>query len=370
MTQAYVPSLEVEEKITIRRERRLPLKGDINVVVGAKVSQDTIVASTYLPGKPVPLSGAIKLGVSPSELEECMLKKEGDQIKADEIIGMAYSFFGLFKTPLLSPIDGTIDSISHLSGQIILREAPVPVEVSAYISGKIIEVDDGDSVIIETQASSIQGIFGIGEEKVGELKVVSKDKSDVLKASDINESCRGKILIAGSLMTHEAIKKANDLGVVGIISGGINDKDLKEILGYDLGVAITGNEKGTTLIVTEGFGDIEMSPKTYDLLCKHEGSLASINGATQIRAGVIRPEILIPLSDDFNASSNAEEGKALKIGASVRVIRNPNFGEIGEVVELPSTPFVIPTGAKVRVATIKLKDGTVYQVPRANIELV
>ncbi|PCJ19821.1 MAG: hypothetical protein COB02_06440 [Candidatus Cloacimonadota bacterium] len=370
MSQAYVPSLEVEEKITIRRERRLPLKGDINVEVGAIVSQDTIVASTYLPGKPVPLSAAIKLGVSASELEECMLKKEGDTVKADEIIGLAYSFFGLFKTALVSPIDGTIDSISHMSGQIILRESPVPVEISAYISGKIIEIDDGDSVVIETEASSIQGIFGIGEEKVGEIKIVSKDRGAVLKASDIKEEHKGKILIAGSLMTHEAIKRANEVGVIGIIAGGINDKDLKEILGYDLGVAITGNEKGTTLIVTEGFGEIEMSPKTHALLCKHEGNLASINGATQIRAGVIRPEILIPLSADFQSSASSEEGKSLKIGAEARVIRNPYFGEIGEIIDLPSTPFVIPTGAKVRVATLKLKDGTEYKVPRANIELV
>lgn len=370
MSQAYVPSLEVEEKITIQRERRLPLKGDTNVKVGSTVKQDTIVASTYLPGKPVPLSAAIKLGVSPSELEECMLKKEGDSVKADEVIGVAYSFFGLFKTPLISPIDGSIDSISHVSGQIILREAPVPVEVSAYISGTVIEVDDGDSVVVETEASSIQGIFGIGEEKVGVLKVVSKNKAQVLLASDIDESCTDKILIAGSLMTHEAIKKANDLGVIGIISGGINDKDLKEILGYDLGVAITGNEKGTTLIVTEGFGDIEMSPKTYALLCKHEGHLASINGATQIRAGVIRPEILIPLTEDFQSSAQSDGGKNLRIGAEARVIRNPHFGEIGEVIDLPSDPFVIPTGAKVRVATLKLKDGTEYKVPRANIELV
>ena len=74
-----------------------------------------------------------------------------------------------------------------------------------------------------------------------------------------------------------------------------DDSDLKEILGYDLGVAITGTERiGLTLIVTEGFGDIAMAERTFDLLNKREGDFAAINGTTQIRAGVMRPEVVIP----------------------------------------------------------------------------
>ena len=83
-----------------------------------------------------------------------------------------------------------------------------------------------------------------------------------------------------------------------IISGGMDDEDLKEILGYDLGVAVTGSEHiGTTLIITEGFGDIAMAERTFNLLKEREGSEAAVNGTTQIRAGVMRPEIVIPLDE-------------------------------------------------------------------------
>ena len=52
-----------------------------------------------------------------------------------------------------------------------------------------------------------------------------------------------------------------------------------------------------------------MGQQTYDLLSESNGRLASINGATQIRAGVIRPEIIIPIND---ASKNSNENKAEK----------------------------------------------------------
>jgi len=60
-------------------------------------------------------------------------------------------------------------------------------------------------------------------------------------------------------------------------------------------VEATGTEQvGFTLILTEGFGSIPMAGKTFALLSAHAGQPASISGATQIRAGVIRPEIIIP----------------------------------------------------------------------------
>jgi hypothetical protein len=303
-------------------------------------------------------------------MPECIKKSEGDQVETDEMIGLAKSFFGLFSTALVSPITGTIDSISRVSGQIILREAPIPVEVNAYLSGKIIEIAEDEGVTIETQACYIQGIFGIGQEKYGPLVKAVTDRHTILVPDHIHPEHRGTILIAGSLITHEAIKKAQEIGVFGIIGGGINDKDLKEILGYDLGVAITGNEEGCTIIVTEGFGEIPMSDKTFNLLCSHAGDIASINGATQIRAGVIRPEVIIPLSEEKMKKAPKAEVKDFIPGARVRIIRNPHFGEIGEIVELPHAQTLIPTEAKVRVAIIRLKNGQLHTLPRANIEVV
>ncbi len=59
--------------------------------------------------------------------------------------------------------------------------------------------------------------------------------------------------------------------------GGFNYSDLKPILGYTLGVAITGSEDlVTSLIVTEGFGKINMGSRTFDLLKLHDGNCSSL----------------------------------------------------------------------------------------------
>jgi outer membrane lipoprotein SlyB len=60
--------------------------------------------------------------------------------------------------------------------------------------------------------------------------------------------------------------------VKGVIVGGINGVTINEFLGYEIGVAITGHEDvGLTLIITEGFGRMRMSDRTFNLLKKNEG---------------------------------------------------------------------------------------------------
>ena len=66
----------------------------------------------------------------------------------------------------------------------------------------------------------------------------------------------------------------------------------------------------------------------------------------------------------------ASEGKVMAVGSKIRIIRNPNFGAVAEIIALPHEQTLIPTGARVRVATIKLEDGTQYDIPRANIEIL
>ena len=65
-------------------------------------------------------------------------------------------------------------------------------------------------------------------------------------------------------------------------------QELTSYLGYEIGVAITGHENVLfTCIITEGFGRINIANHTFALLKSLEGKIASINGATQIRAGVV-----------------------------------------------------------------------------------
>ncbi|MBC8548185.1 MAG: hypothetical protein H8D23_00905 [Candidatus Brocadiales bacterium] len=378
MTHAYTPGLRLADKLQIRKDRNLPLPGDVIVKKGDTVKSDDIVARTNLPGKVHSVNVINRLAILPSDLRKNMLKKEGDSVVKDEPIAETSPFIKMFKSICLSPITGIIESISDITGQVLLREPPKPVQISAYIDGKVVETIENEGVVIESNATFIQGIFGIGGETTGELQVIVNSPDDIIKPQDIKEDHRGKIIAGGSIIYYDAIKKALDTGVKGIVVGGIRDKDINELLGYDLGVAITGSEDiNITIIITEGFGQIRMAQKTFDMLKLREGSVASINGATQIRAGVVRPEIIIPYNDEDTSKMSSESGPStgeqsagLSIGDQIRIIRNPNFGMLGKVKDLPSELQTIETEAMARVLEVEFPDGQTAIIPRANIEAI
>ncbi len=371
MAHAYTPGLKVTTRARIRKERRLPLKGEVVTETGKKVSADIVVARTQLPGDVKPLNIAGLLGIPPEDVDTYLLKHPGDSLKKDEIIAQTKGIFGFMKSTIKSPIDGTFESFSKITGQAILRQAPIQVEIDAYIDGVVTEVLPEEGVIVETVGVFVQGIFGIGGEANGIIAKVASNPSDVLTPNEITKELEGKILIGGSLVTCDTLKKAAECGCKGIVVGGIADKELIDFLGYDIGVAITGSEqKGITLVVTEGFGQMNMAERTFELLCSQEGKKASINGATQIRAGVLRPEIIVPSGEELSEIREEIRIKGVEAGSKVRIIREPHFGEIGKVVALPSELQLVETGAKVRIFKVELADGTHITLPRANVEII
>ncbi|GMV49345.1 MAG: hypothetical protein NBKEAIPA_01331 [Nitrospirae bacterium] len=372
MAHSYTPGLTVTERTTVHRRRILPLPGTVLVQAGEEVHAETAVARAELPGKVIPLNLANQLGIAPDEIHEYLVKKEKDAVAKDEVLAENKPFIKWFKTEIRSPVTGTVESVSTITGQVLLREPPRVLELRGYIDGTIAEVHPAQGVTVETTCSLVQGIFGIGGETGGDLVMGVTSPDQPLHPEQLTPSMKGKIVVGGSFLSAVAMAKAKDIGVVGIVVGGIHDKDLRTLLGYDLGVAITGTEQvGFTLILTEGFGTIPMAPKTFALLSAHAGQRASISGATQIRAGVIRPEIIIPHeTPKVQASPQQAEREGIQIGDPVRIIRDPLFGRIGTVCGLPSELRLIPTESEVRVLEVKFPDGTTTVVPRANIEVI
>lgn len=373
MAHAYTPGLMVTDRLKVVKKRILPLKGEVVVNKGDQVKSDTVVASTELPGAVEPINVANILGVPPQDVPETMLKKIGEEVEKGEEIAKSKSFFGLFSSSAKAKIGGTVENISSVTGQVLLRAAPVPIEVTAYLNGTVTDVFENEGVEVTTWGSFVQGIFGIGPEAHGPIKMVSQSHSEILTDKEIDDSAKGCVIIGGSFVTAAGLQKAIKVGAVGIVVGGFGDKDLRDFLGYDLGVAITGNEdKGITLVVTEGFGEINMAQKTYNLLKANEGQEACINGATQIRAGVIRPEVVIPKPGDINEKDAHEsaENIGLIVGSPVRVIRQPYFGQLGKVSDLPPELQVLESESKARVLEVEFDNGGKAIIPRANVEMI
>ena len=370
MGHAYTPGLRVAAETLVRRERRLPLKGAVCVVAGAEVGPESVIARCELPGNVQTVNLAAQLSVDPAAVGGTLLKPIGSAVARDEPIAEARAMFGLMRNRVASPADGTLESVSSVTGQLLVRERPIPVEVYAYVRGRVVELLPGEGAIVESRAALVQGIFGVGGETHGRLAIATPGPDASLEAAHLKPEHRGAVLVGGNHVSHETVLRARDLGVRALVVGGFDDRDLRALLGRDLGVAITGQEElGITLVLTEGFGRIAMAARTWELLAAHAGRVASVSGATQIRAGVLRPEVLVPLDEHPGPHAPEAGGGTLEIGSFVRVIRQPWFGRLGRVVELPAELGALDTEARVRVLVVEFTDdGTRATVPRANVE--
>ncbi|GKS58798.1 hypothetical protein YTPLAS18_23250 [Nitrospira sp.] len=374
MGHSYTPGLTVTGQTIVRRRRMLPLSGTVRVQLGEEVAARQVVAQTSLPGKVYPINVANQLGIVPDEIPDYVTRRIGEAVEREAVIAENKPLFRWLKTEITSPIRGTVESISSLTGQMLIREPPLVLDLLAYVDGRIAEIHGCEGVTVETSCALVQGIFGLGGERWGTIALGVSAPDEPLTPDRLTADMRGCVVVGGAFVSFETMQLAKDLGVQALIVGGVHDQDIRALLGYDLGVAITGNEPvGFTLVLTEGFGHIPMADRTFGLLSRLVGAHASVSGATQIRAGVMRPEVIIPHPGSVASGVGtqaliAKEG--LTIGDQVRIIRDPWFGKIGRVAELPSDARPIATESLARVLVVSFHDGSRAVVPRSNVEAI
>jgi hypothetical protein len=370
MPVAYTPGLRVTPDALIRQTRRLPMRGETLVRLGEQVSAEAVVARAEMPGNVETVRAAQILHVEPEELASFVVKGVGEAVRAGEVLAQTRGLWGLFRSEVRSPVAGAVEEVSTVSGHVRVRQKPRSIEVRAHIAGRITEVLEGEGAVIEARGALVQGIFGVGGERRGRLHVITEGSEEIMRPEAVAD-CQGCVLVAGAGADGAALARAAEAGAAGLVIGAVSDAALREYVGYDIGVAITGQEDvPMTLILTEGFGELPMARRTWELLRSLEGRVASINGATQIRAGVIRPEMVVTHEEEAEGAPEPDREQVLQIGSRVRVIRDPHFGALGRVSGLPPELTEIETESRVRVARVRLDVGEEVRVPRANLELI
>jgi hypothetical protein len=180
VAKGYTPGLKVAARTMHRARRLLPIAGDVMVKTGDRVTAHQVVAQTFLPGDVMPLNIANLLSLPPVDVPDCMLKKVGERVAVGEALARTKGIFGKFRTEYASKVSGTIESISSVTGQVVLRGEPQPLQVDAYLAGKVIEIIPAEGCVIEAESTFIQGIFGIGGEAFGPIRMACKSHDQEL----------------------------------------------------------------------------------------------------------------------------------------------------------------------------------------------
>ncbi len=363
------PGLVRREWCRWRRERLLPLDGEVQVRPGQRLAPDDVVATAVQPGAVVPVNVAHALSLSPTEVSAALVKGVGATVHAGDVIARTKGLFGLLRSECLAPCDGRLAAVSRHTGQIMIEAPPEALLVHAFVAGKVAKVIPNRGAVVAAAGSRVQGIFGVGPETWGELVCGVKESAEVLTDRQFYDDWRGKVILGGGLATREALAAAADLGVAALVIGGVHAEDLEDFLGYDVALGITGGEDVPfTLVMTEGFGPVAMEQRAFNMLRAREGAVASVTGETQIRAGVLRPEILIPWAGRGDGTA-AERGADEQTDPQrVRIVGDPYFGHWGHCVAWPAEPQQLPSGMRVLVAVVTLENGSTVTVPRANLE--
>jgi len=360
-----------QRRAVLVRRRLLPVNGTLLCGVGDRVESGTVVARAAGRGTMHTINAASVLDLSPAQLPRALCCEVGEAVAEGQVLARTRGLFGLLASDCRAPVAGRVVAISTHTGRILLEEPGEDQEVRAFLPGLITDRMPGRGVAVSAWAAWIAGVFGVGGERTGPLALAVDGPDGVLDEGGIDGAMSGHVLIGGSLVTGPALRRAAAVGVAGIITGGVHDRDLTDWLGAEVMLAdSTVLSSGLTVVVVGGFGRVPLEASVAGLLGEHVGRQACLSGHTRVRAGTLRPEVIIPLHGGGDQEVMDAAVPSLSIGSVVMVVRAPWFGQRGRVAALPSSPRPVECGAVCQVAHVDLEDGTTAIVPCANLEVL
>lgn len=295
----------------------------------------------------------------------------GLAVKQGTVVDRGRVLITNLKPPLVAPAVGKIREISATEGYMILVPLYQPTELLAHLDGVIKEIAENGALVIESYGYRFQGVMGFGSERVGRLRPLLAEERD-LDVNDIPDDLKSCVVLARGGVTLAALRRLEQLEISGLIVGSLDQEVLRQF-SHEEPLMIMGQrmELAFTLIMMQGFGS-PMPENTYREMAEHADLLVSIDGSTQLRAGVIRPEILIPLAEDIPADTKETVNTALNLQVNdpVILIREPHFGAIGRVAAISAELQATAAETKASLALIQLDQGECLQVPVQNCQKI
>lgn len=360
MADSVIPILaqtRIAPLISFRRDRRLAGPGEVLVAVGSRVDSLDVIARSSGTGRirPVPLGRYMHS--SEAVLDKYMRKHPGDTIEPHDVIASKPEFFGTVHRTYRAPGAGRIRA--RQGTWLALELTQEPVDLKALYRGMVVNVVPDSGVTIEAVGALVQGIWGGGGEGAGVLKKIVETPGDLLTEDKIDASAAGAILVGGAGTTEQALRRAAQEQVAGLILGGLKPHLRDLVLTLRL-----------PTLVTDGFGEPAMAAPIFELLAAHHGEQTSLN-ASLGAGGEMRPEVFIPaISEREPLNAQPLAPLPAQMSARVRLLAPPLEGAIGKIVEIPRLPQVLESGVTTWGAAIELAGSERVFAPWENLELI
>lgn len=222
-----------------------------------------------------------------------------------------------------------VAEVSSARGGSEAPKGPARRRLTAGVGGEVVKLLPGKAVLIKTSAMIVRGVIGKGEDGEGEIRIAAEHNAPI-ESSSVDAGCAGDVLVGGYVPNLEVFRKAEAVGVKGIVCGGADFAAFQK----------------TTLptLLTEGFGRPPLNRKVFEFLKKVEGRHVFLSPE--------HGELLVARYTDVEEGEEVAEPFAeLEKGVEVQVFTSANFGQLGKVEKVlaDTVEVALDTGDKIIV---------------------
>lgn len=355
-------------------KRSLSGKGKILVKKNEEIKPEDVIGTSEPSLGYTWISLTKKLGIKPRDCSKYLQRPLGGKIFKGELLALKKGLFG--KKVITAPTDGIIESCDAQTGDLLIKFLSKETSLVSGVFGIVDDVDHSNGqVLIRTLVSEVLGICGSGRERDGILTIIN-NRYNLLHHTQVTPDFRQHIVVAGSLVYGDALRKAAGYGVAGIICGGLNLNDYLSMVGVLDPYKKVGTDVGVSVVATEGFGLVPIGDDIYGVINKHNGKFCYINGnlnklvlpSTESDSILTLRRVIIPVAKAPDPLPEVVLGD-IKVGAKARIIWPPYFGAQGIIVGIDKKPSLTKTGITTVFLTLNIGNKDI-RVPFPNIELL
>lgn len=337
----------------IRRERLLPVPGRVVVRRGQQVGPSVVVAEAVLEPEHILLDIGRGLGLKPKEADKYLVRQDGDEVGEGDVLAGPV---GMARRVVRAPRTGRI--VVAGEGQVLLQADTQPYELRAAYSGVIADLIPDRGVVVETIGSLVQGVWGNERLNYGLMNILAKAPDEIIRANQLDVSLRGFVLLAGYCENPEVLQAGEELPLRGLILASMSSRLIPDALKVSYPV-----------ILVEGFGKLAMNSAAFKLLSSSERREAAVNAEHWNRLTGARPEVVLSLTAQAQASPLVETG-IFAANQSVRVVMPPYQGKLATLLSVSEEAVALPSGVRALAGNLRFENGETALVPLANLELI
>src|SRR6185437_1707568 len=132
-----IPQPTIATNILVRRERRLPVPGEVQARAGQRVEPSDVIAQTMIASEPVIVDIASDLGLVPAIAAKRLMVNVGSQVERDQPLAQRG---GEGSRQSRSPVTGTFNSFDPTTGIATITTPTEPVSLQAHLKGVVTDV--------------------------------------------------------------------------------------------------------------------------------------------------------------------------------------------------------------------------------------